>query len=149
MTPCIFCRIISQELSSARICENELAVAFLDIRPINRGHALVVPRRHVPSFTDLTGSESAAVFRLIQEVASALKSELPECTGITLSAADGDAAGQEVPHAHFHVIPRSSGDDFGWRRFGTTSNPEALDTTASLIRHSPILASIREIAEPG
>lgn len=139
MTPCTFCRIISQELSAARVGENELAVAFLDIRPINRGHTLVVPRRHVPSFADLAGSESSAVFRLIQEVAFALRSELSECTGITLSAADGDAAGQEVPHAHFHVIPRSSGDDFGWRRFGTLTNSEELDTTASLIRRSTIL----------
>lgn len=143
MSPCIFCRIISQDLSSARICENELAVAFLDIRPVNRGHMLVVPRRHVPSFADLAGSEAAAVFRLIQELASALKSELPECTGVTLSAADGEAAGQEVPHAHFHIIPRSSGDDFGWRRFGTLTNPEALDATASLIRRSAILDGAR------
>ena len=101
MTPCTFCRIISEELGSARIGENELAVAFLDIRPINRGHTLVIPRRHVPSFGDLTDSESSAVFRLIREVSSALKSELPVCTGITLSAADGEAAGQEVLHAHF------------------------------------------------
>ena len=136
MIPCTFCRIISRELSSARISENELAVAFLDIRPINRGHTLVVPRRHIPSLADLTDSESAAVFRLIQEVASALRSELPECAGITLSAADGEAAGQEVPHAHFHVIPRSSGDGFGWRRFGALVTSEALDTTASLIRRS-------------
>ena len=136
MIPCTFCRIISRELSSARISENELAVAFLDIRPINRGHTLVVPRRHIPSLADLTDSESAAVFRLIQEVASALRSELPECAGITLSAADGGAPGQEVPHAHFHVIPRSSGDDFGWCRFGTLTNSEALDATASLIRRS-------------
>ena len=143
MSPCIFCRIISQDLSSARVGENELAVAFLDIRPVNRGHTLVVPRRHVPSFADIAGSEAAAVFRLIQDVASALKSELPECIGVTLSAADGEAAGQEVPHAHFHVIPRSSGDDFGWRRFGTLTNPEALDATASLIRRSAILDGAR------
>ena len=134
MTPCIFCRIISGELSSARIAENELAVAFLDIRPINRGHALVVPRRHVASFADLSDAESAAVFRLIRELACALKSELPECAGFTLSAADGEAAGQEVPHAHFHVIPRSAGDGFGWRRFGALAGAEALDETAALIR---------------
>ena len=134
MTSCIFCRIISRELGSACIGANELAVAFLDIRPVNRGHTLVVPRRHVPSFVDLTGEESAAVFRLVQEVASALKSELPECAGITLSAADGETAGQELPHAHFHVIPRSSGDDFGWRRFGSLEDSEALEATASLIR---------------
>ncbi|WP_075090906.1 HIT family protein [Haloferula sp. BvORR071] len=136
MTPCTFCRIISGELSSARVGENELAIAFLDIRPVHRGHTLVVPRRHVPSFGDLTDSESSAVFRLIREVSSALKSELSECAGITLSAADGEAAGQEVFHAHFHVIPRSSGDDFGWRRLGTAANPEELNATASLIRRS-------------
>jgi histidine triad (HIT) family protein len=53
---------------------------------------------------------------------------------MTLSAADGDAAGQEVAHAHFHIIPRFLGDDFGWRRFGTSVSFEELDNVASLIR---------------
>ncbi|QJE95037.1 HIT family protein [Luteolibacter luteus] len=138
MTSCIFCRIISGGLGAARIGENDLALAFLDIRPVNRGHVLVVPRRHVSSFGDLGAEESVAVFQLIREVTSALKAELPGCEGITLSAADGEAAGQEVPHAHFHVIPRSSGDDFGWRRFGTPESSETLEATASLLRHSMI-----------
>lgn len=136
MTDCIFCRIISGELGAARIGGNELATAFLDIRPVNRGHALVVPRRHVSSFGDLGAEESAAVFGLIREVASSLKVELPDCAGITLSAADGEAAGQEVPHAHFHVIPRFSGDGFGWRRFGSPADFKVLEETASLIRRS-------------
>ena len=139
MTDCIFCRIISGELGAARIGENDLALAFLDIRPVNRGHVLVVPRRHVSSFGDLGAEESVAVFQLIREVTSALKAELPGCEGITLSAADGEAAGQEVPHAHFHVIPRSSGDGFGWRRFGNSASFDALDETAALMRRSMIL----------
>lgn len=136
MSSCPFCRIISGDLESARIGENGLAVAFLDIRPVNRGHALVVPRRHVPSLADLTDPEAAAVFQLIQQVSSALKSEMPECGGITLSAADGEIAGQEVPHAHFHVIPRFAGDGFGWRRFGAPAESGSLEATASLLRRS-------------
>lgn len=136
MNPCVFCRILSQELPSARLCENELATAFLDIRPVNTGHVLVVPRRHVSSLTDLTEPETAAVFGLIRKVSSALKEEIAECAGITLSAANGEAAGQEVPHVHFHIIPRFSGDGFGWRRFGTLTNLDVLEATAiSLRRH--------------
>lgn len=136
MNPCPFCRIVSGELASARISGNELAFAFLDIRPVNPGHTIVVPRRHVASLTDLTTSETGAVFDLVREVASAMKSELPGCGGTTLSAADGREAGQEVPHSHFHVIPRFGGDGFGWRRFGAPTEPESLEVTASIIRRA-------------
>ena len=140
MSSCPFCRIISGDLGSVRISENELAVAFLDIRPVNPGHTLVVPRRHVASLTDLTAAEAEAVFRLVQQVSSALKSELPGCEGFTISAADGEIAGQEVPHAHFHVIPRSAGDGFGWRRFGVPAEWDSLEAIAAVIRQSAMLA---------
>lgn len=136
MSVCIFCQIIAGQAASVRVAESGLAIAFLDIRPVNLGHVLVVPRRHVASFTELEDVEGEQVFDLVRRVGRGLKAALPGCEGISLSLADGEAAGQEVPHVHFHMIPRSTGDGFGWRRFGEQAGREALEATGALIRRS-------------
>ena len=114
MASCIFCKILEGALPSSGVCESELTVAFLDINPINPGHTLVVPRRHVVSFTDLSPEELWSMSVTGRRVAAAQKVSL-KYEGVTLSLADGEAAGQEVPHVHLHVIPRRSGDGFGWK----------------------------------
>lgn len=134
MNTCTFCRIISGELNASRIWHDGIVVAFLDIEPINPGHTLILPRRHVTSFTELASIEVEGLMKVAQRVALALKSTLNECEGVTVSIADGDAAGQEVPHAHFHVIPRHSGDGFGWRRFGKEMDRSELDQIALKIQ---------------
>lgn len=133
MNDCVFCRILAGEVDSSRVLEDELVVAFLDTGPINQGHTLVVPRRHVRAFTDLTPDEVRELVFSAQRVAAALKKVLPGCEGVTLSLADGEVAGQEVPHAHLHVIPRYAGDGFGWRRHGQPGDRAALDAIASRI----------------
>jgi histidine triad (HIT) family protein len=133
MNNCVFCRILAGDVDSSRVLEDELIVAFLDIGPINQGHTLVVPRRHVEAFTDLTPAEVRALAFSGQRVAAALQKVLPGCEGVTLSLAEGEVAGQEVPHAHLHVIPRYAGDGFGWRRHGQRTDRAALDAVASKI----------------
>lgn len=134
MTHCIFCQIASGNRDAHRIAENSSAMAFLDISPVNRGHTLVIPRRHVPSFLHLSGEETGAMFQLVQRIGQQLKASIPGCEGITLSAADGEAAGQEVFHTHLHIIPRFREDGFGWRRYGTATGADLLAETASQIR---------------
>ena len=117
--------------------ENELVVALLDIYPINPGHTLVIPRRHVCAFTELTTQEIQQLVLAGQRIASALKVSLAHCEGISLLLADGAAAGQEVPHAHLHVIPRRQGDGFGWRLppgYGPVADRAELETVAAKIR---------------
>ncbi len=130
MNTCIFCRILSGELDSSRVLENEGVVAFLDIAPINPGHTLVVPRRHVSAFTNLTSVELEHLAAAGQRVGLALKAAFPECGGITFSVAEGEVAGQEVSHTHLHVIPRHKGDGFGWQRHGRPEDRASLDTVA-------------------
>jgi histidine triad (HIT) family protein len=108
-------------------------VAFLDIAPINPGHTLVVPRRHARAFTDLTPVELAHLTSVGQQVALALKAVFPAYEGLTFSVAEGEAAGQEVPHTHLHVIPRHRGDGFGWRRHGQREDRARLDAIANKI----------------
>jgi histidine triad (HIT) family protein len=111
-------------------------VAFLDIHPVNPGHTLVVPRRHAESFTDLTTTEVAQVALCGQRVAAALKQGAVQYDAVTLSLADGAAAGQDVPHAHLHVIPRRTADGFGWRAAGRLQQRDELDAVAEQIRRT-------------
>lgn len=103
---CAFCRILSGKLESSKVAETEDAVAFMDIRPFNAGHVLVIPRRHAAELSDLSEEEAANVFRLVHRVASALPKSGVRCEGYHVSQANGTAAGQEVFHAHFHLVPR-------------------------------------------
>ena len=134
MINCVFCGILAGDLPSSRVLDDALVVAILDISPVNPGHTLVMPRRHVESFTDLTEPETKQIVLAAQHVAAALKREFVGCEGVTLSVADGAAAGQEVPHVHMHVIPRYAGDGFGWKRGGRNEERTALDAVASKIR---------------
>ena len=141
MNTCIFCRIINREVSASRVFTDTSAMAFLDISPVNPGHTLVVPVRHVASFTELTHAEIDCMARMAQQVASALKTSFPECEGVTVSMADGEVAGQEVPHTHMHVIPRHREDGFGWRRFGKAMDREELNSIATQIRSAMTISN--------
>jgi histidine triad (HIT) family protein len=134
MDPCVFCRILAGELPSSPVLDSDLVVAFLDIHPANPGHTLVLPRRHVESFTELSPLEVEQLARCGQRIAAALKQGFDGCEAVTFSLADGAAAGQDVPHTHLHVVPRRTGDGLGWRAAGQLQDREALDATASRLR---------------
>lgn len=89
--------------------EGGSALAVTDGYPVTPGHTLVVPRRHVAGLFELPGPEQAAVWALVARVRASLLAELA-CDGFTVGLNDGPAAGQTVPHAHVHVIPRRHGD---------------------------------------
>jgi histidine triad (HIT) family protein len=134
MKSCRFCSIIESTETASVVLNTEGEVAFLDVSPVNPGHTLVVPRRHVRAFTELTANETSSLAIAVQRVAIALKERLAGCVGITLSLADGEDAGQEVPHVHFHVIPRYKSDDFGWRRFGSRTDRDDLNSLVNKLR---------------
>ncbi len=134
MKNCIFCSIIEGEIPASVVLDSADIVAFLDASPINTGYTIVVPRRHVAAFTQLNPAETGSLATAVQRIATSLKERLPGCVGITLSLADGEDAGQEVPHVHFHVIPRYAADGFGWRRFGQPAGRVELDAVAAQLR---------------
>jgi diadenosine tetraphosphate (Ap4A) HIT family hydrolase len=102
--PCIFC-----EPDRPILAESELALAFLDSFPISRGHALVVPRRHVRTLFDTDAEEYAACFELARTVCDLLRGKhAPD--GFNIGVNCDVAGGQSVWHAHIHVIPRYTGD---------------------------------------
>ena len=134
MTPCVFCRILAGELPSSPVLEGDLVVAFLDIRTNTPGRTLVVTRRHVETFSDLTELEVTELALCGQRIAAALKRGFDECEAVTLSLADGPAAGQDIPHTHLHIIPRRRDDGMGWRAAGALQERAALDTAAQRLR---------------
>lgn len=135
MVPCVFCRILACDVPSSPVLDSDLVVAFLDIHPWNPGHTLVLPRRHVESFTDLSTMEVEQLALCGQRIATALKRGLDGCEAVTFSLADGAAAGQDVPHTHLHVVPRRTGDGLGWRVANQlVQDRETLDVIASRLR---------------
>ncbi len=86
-----------------------LVVAFRDAFPLAEGHTLVVPRRHEPDLLRLKGEESAALWRLVMDVAAEIRDEFG-ADGLTVGVNVGEAAGQTVAHVHVHIVPRHSGD---------------------------------------
>ena len=100
-----FCQLEKPRL----IIENESTASFPDAYPVTEGHVLVVPKRHVASLFDLSDEELAALWRLVALVRGKLALEL-QPDGFNVGVNDGVAAGQTVPHAHVHVIPRRAGD---------------------------------------
>jgi len=115
VTDCLFCGIVAGDVESSRVYEDEHVVAFMDIRPVTRGHTLVVPRRHAASLAELDPEDGAHVFRASMAVAAAIRRSTIPSEGVNLHLADGEAAGQEVFHVHLHVVPRFAGDGFGLR----------------------------------
>ena len=109
---CVFCKLLAGELEVSLIHEDDVCSAFMDIQPVNPGHALVVPNRHAPYLADLDEHEGAQMFRVAQRIAAALRKCELKCQGVNFFLADGEAAGQEVFHVHLHIFPRYSGDGF-------------------------------------
>ncbi len=107
---CIFCKIIRGEIKSYKIYEDEHVVAFLDINPINPGHTLVVPKKHVENILDADPETISHVFIAVQKVAKLLMEKLG-AKGVNIIHNAGREANQEIMHLHVHVIPRYSKDD--------------------------------------
>jgi histidine triad (HIT) family protein len=106
---CLFCRIVSGELPSTRIDEDERTVAFMDINPATRGHVLVVPREHSADVTEIAAEDLAAVAAMGQRLAVRQQERLG-ADGVNLLNSCGRVAWQTVFHFHLHVIPRYAGD---------------------------------------
>lgn len=106
---CIFCKLASGEYSSSTIYEDTLFRVILDISPAAKGHALLIPKRHIENIFELDGKESELALSVIRKVSCAIKKTL-SCDGINVLQNNGSAAGQSVFHLHFHMIPRYEND---------------------------------------
>ena len=107
---CIFCKIASKEIPAKILVETKSCIGFLDAFPLARGHALVIPKNHYEKLQDLPTDVNTEMFSTVHS----LISKIDTLTGATLVAIhNGRESGQEIPHVHVHLIPRSSDDSAG------------------------------------
>jgi len=133
----IFERIVNREATASFVYEDDVVVAFMDAKPVNRGHALVVPRKTVRWLADLDDETAAHMFVVARRIAMAIPKTSIRCEGINLFLADREPGGQEVFHVHLHVTPRYAGDGFGFQYsddYGKPVSRQELDSVASEIR---------------
>jgi histidine triad (HIT) family protein len=107
---CIFCKISSGEIPTKIITETKNSLAFLDAFPLTKGHTLVIPKTHHEKIQHMSLEENSDLFSTVHKIIS----KVDKLTGATLVAIhNGREAGQEIPHVHVHLVPRSSDDSGG------------------------------------
>lgn len=106
---CIFCRLVAGDIPAAKVDEDALTIAFMDIGQVNPGHVLVATKRHAATVLDITPEEAAAVMQAAQRVARATQAAF-DPAGLTLLQANGREGGQTIAHFHLHVVPRHEDD---------------------------------------
>ncbi|MBN2067329.1 MAG: HIT family protein [Candidatus Diapherotrites archaeon] len=118
MDGCIFCRIAKGEIPSTKLYEDENILSFLDIMPAAKGHALVIPKKHYHTLLDIPHGELREAMAIVQKVAAAIMAATPGVQGFNVIQSNQKAAGQVIPHLHFHIIPRKENDnlDFAWEQ---------------------------------
>jgi len=110
----VFVRIIRGEIPCHKVYEDEHVFAFLDVNPLSPGHTLVIPKNPVERLEDLPAEQAARIGGLLGQIAR----RVLNATGAAdynILQNNGETAGQVVPHVHFHIIPRKSGDGLGYR----------------------------------
>jgi diadenosine tetraphosphate (Ap4A) HIT family hydrolase len=104
--PCPFCQLPPERVVGG----NEHGLILRDAYPVSPGHTLIIPRRHMGSFFELTPEERDGLLALLDQAREALQNSQPKPDGYNIGINDGPAAGQTVPHLHIHLIPRYAGD---------------------------------------
>jgi histidine triad (HIT) family protein len=134
---CVFCAIVRGESKAELVLDDDVCVAFLDVKPLFHGHVLVVPRAHVATLPELPADDVGPFFARVQAIARAV----PEALGAQGTfVAMNNVVSQSVPHLHVHVVPRTKGDGlkgFFWPRTKYPSDTVMADVASSIRRALP------------
>jgi histidine triad (HIT) family protein len=129
---CVFCSIVAKELPAEHVLDGDGVSAFLDMRPLFKGHVLVVPRAHVETRAELPPGAVAPLFTAVQRLARAVEKGLGAQGSFV---AVNNVVSQSVPHLHVHVVPRTKGDGlrgFFWPRQSYASDEERAEYAARI-----------------
>ena len=137
MCDCIFCKIVSNEIPSMKVYEDERTVAFMDNAKDVDGHILVIPRKHCRSILDCDSETLTAVMQTVKTVAMLLTTKCGY-EGVNLLNASEECAGQSVPHFHIHIIPRKNNDHIdAWPHFeGSKREVQSVYDTLKTMKES-------------
>lgn len=140
---CIFCQIASKQLPTNVVYEDDSVIAFLDIRPSNPGHTLVVPKKHYETLLDMPEEEVAHLIKVVKHVAESMMDAM-NADGFNILQNNKEAGYQLIPHAHFHVVPRFKNDglQLGNIRQGSYKDEQEMKDVAAKIK-----SSIRPVRE--
>ncbi|MEU8698015.1 HIT family protein [Streptomyces sp. NPDC048680] len=131
---CVFCSIVRGRTDASVVHEDESVLAFMDLRPVNPGHLLVIPKAHAVGLEDLEQDIGVQIWKVAHRLGRAVRRSGLRCEGVNLFLADGEAAFQEVFHVHLHVIPRFAGDPFRIHADWHVREREQLDRSAATVR---------------
>lgn len=130
---CIFCRIVSGEIPSTKVYEDDRTLAFMDINPGNPGHTLVIPKQHYRNIFDIDAETAGRVMEVGTQIANAIKKALnPD--GLNIFQSNEPAAFQDVFHFHLHLIPRWKDDSIVLPWKPQKGHPERIKETAEKIK---------------
>ncbi|MBI5150889.1 MAG: HIT family protein [Candidatus Omnitrophica bacterium] len=127
--PTLFTRIVKGEIPCHKICEDECFLAFLDIRPINPGHTLVIPKKEIDYIFDLDDALLGGIMVFSREIAAAIKKSV-ECRRVGIMV-----AGIEVPHAHVHLVPIQSVGDLNFAKSKPADDQELARMAERIRKH--------------
>jgi histidine triad (HIT) family protein len=133
---CVFCAIVDGEAPAIRIYEDDDYLAILDIRPIVRGHTLVIPKKHTVDLTDTPADTVADLVRIGQRIAKAARASELQTDGNNIAINDGKAAFQSVFHVHLHVAPRKSGDKLSFAKGLVLRRDPEREATGRILREA-------------
>lgn len=131
-TDCIFCSIIQKKIPYVSLYNSKNFITFLDINPVNKGHTLIVPTKHVETLFDIEPSLGEELLIIMKRIGPALM-KATNAKGINIIQNNYTAAGQEVPHLHWHVIPRFIGDThIRWKQGKYENKQEMIDIATNI-----------------
>lgn len=137
MSECVFCGIVAGAYPVSIAYEDDIVLAFMDTSPVNPGHTLVIPKKHVAYMSDMDEETGMHLFKITMRLEKAIRKSGVRCEGVNLFLADGEAAFQEIFHLHMHVFPRFKGDPFKIGAYWSVQPPrEELDRIAASIREA-------------
>jgi len=110
MSDCIFCQIVSGQIPSSKVYEDEEVLAFLDITQVTKGHTLVIPKKHYRNMLEMDAEAASSLFARVPKIAKQLQEKLGS-SGINIINNNEEAAGQTVFHTHVHLLPRFDATD--------------------------------------
>ena len=130
---CIFCKIVNNEIPSTKIYEDDEILSFMDINPNNKGHCLVIPKKHYETIIDIPEEILKKLIIKTQEVSKSVM-DATSCHGFNIVMNNKKASGQLVPHAHFHIIPRFENDNVSSEWKTTKYNENEMQEYANAIK---------------
>jgi histidine triad (HIT) family protein len=131
---CVFCAIVAGDAPAVRIYEDDDYLAILDVRPIVRGHTLVIPKQHTADLTDTPPDTVAEMVRIAQRIGLAARVSELKADGNNVVINDGKAAFQSVFHIHLHVAPRKSGDKLSFAKGLVVRHDPDREATGRILR---------------